>query len=449
MSYNKAWRQKLSRLLKELDSRHRPQDRCRLIVELSNGKTDRVASILSANHCRINREIRIIPSLVVEAPFFSLEELARARHVRRIWYDSPAYALLDVAVPTVGGSYAQELGLTGKDIVVAVLDTGIHPHPDLTVPTNRILSWNDLVNEKPDPYDDNGHGTHVAGIIAGNGTASRGEYKGMAPEAKLVGVKVLNGTGTGSTSTVISGIEWCINNQSSLHIRAINLSLGTTAQESCHLDPMCRAATAAWKRGMVVCAAAGNEGPKPKTINSPGINSRIITVGNLDDRQTINWRDDRLNQSSSRGPTPDDIAKPDLVAPGTRITASGVHRVYTTMTGSSMATPMVTGAVAQILQKQPSLTPDEIKQLLIRNARDMGLGPNLQGAGVLNMKGVLDSFERSRSYRKNFLKGLLFGGGDSDFNIKAKNGKIPNTDFINRTNPYTIFLILILLILSF
>ena len=113
-------------------------------------------------------------------------------------------------------------------------------------------------------------------------------------------VKVMDQDGSGTASTVIAGIEWCLQNQSTFKIRAINLSLGTTAQESYKLDPLCRATTIAWRKGMVVCTAAGNEGPGVKTIDSPGINPMVITVGNVDDRQTLSFNDDRLNRTSSQ-----------------------------------------------------------------------------------------------------------------------------------------------------
>jgi serine protease AprX len=383
------WETKLSYLLKEPGFSRRRNTLHRLIVEFSDGKrTDRVSAIVGANKGKIHHELRLIPSLVVEVPFSTLEELARSQHVKKIWHDARVFALLDIAVPAVGGSKVQEMGFTGKDVTIAVIDTGIHPHRDLTTPNNRILSWNDLVNQRTSPYDDNGHGTHVAGIIAGNGRASNGKYKGMAPDARLVGVKVLDRNGSGMTSTVLAGIEWCIDHLSELNIKVLNLSMGSTAQESYRLDPLCRAVSSAWAKGIVVCTAAGNEGPQGRTIDTPGINPQTITVGNVDDRQTLTSNDDQLNQTSSRGPTIDNIPKPDILAPGTEITSLWINGGYRSLTGTSMSTPMVTGAVAQMFQKWPDLKPNQIKNMLMRNARSINLGSNLQGAGEINMERI-------------------------------------------------------------
>lgn len=388
MLHTVNWETKVSRRLREPHFQNSPETRHRLIIELNRAKTDRICSIVESNLGKVTHELSLIPAVVVEFPYHALRELALCKHVRKIWHDAPVYSALDIAVPAVGGKVAHDAGLTGKNITVAVLDTGIHPHPDFTKLQNRIFAWNDLVNQKNEPYDDNGHGTHVAGIIAGNGHSSEGKYVGMAPDARLVGVKVLDEDGGGASSTVISGIEWCLKNRKSLNIRIINLSMGSTAQESYKDDPLCRAVMIAWQQGLVVCCAAGNEGPDGKTIDSPGITPQIITVGNFDSGRTISDTDDTLSKSSSRGPTFDNLPKPDLLAPGTDITSTWVDGGYKTLSGTSMATPMVSGAAALILQKWPSMTPSKLKDLLIRNARDLGLGPNLQGAGALQLEKI-------------------------------------------------------------
>lgn len=384
----------------------------RLIVEVMNSRSlDRIAAMIDANQGKIHKEIRMIPSLVADLPFVSLEELARSKYVYKIWRDAVVIPQLDVAVPSSGGLIPHQAGLTGKGIVVAVLDTGIDPHEDLTEPFNRILAWKDLVNHENSPYDDNGHGTHVAGIIAGNGSQSNEKYRGIAPEAKLVGVKVLDEKGNGRLSDVISGIEWCINSLPALNIREINLSIGSEVQESYRSDPLCRATSTAWEKGITVCSAAGNSGPMPGSINTPGINPVIITVGNLDDQNTLTNIDDIISPSSSRGPTLDKIIKPDLVAPGTNITSLKVRGGYTTLSGTSMATPLVTGTVALILQKWPSFKPNQIKMILMRKTRDVGVGPNLQGAGALDLEAIFKNHIEQKRSKKNEpepnLKGVL------------------------------------------
>ncbi|HYH01679.1 MAG TPA: S8 family peptidase [Bacillota bacterium] len=389
MNNNLIWSKKLSPLVRaQYNSPETIGDKSRLIVELNRRKTDRIYSIIDSNQGKINRELRIIPSLAIELPNCCLEQLARSQFVKKIWYDARVKVCLDVAVPAIGGAAVHQMGFSGDGVVVAVIDTGIAPHPDLIIPENRILAWHNLVNDHSHPYDDNGHGTHVAGIIAGNGHSSGGRFCGVAPKARLIGIKALDSEGSGTLSTVISGIEWCLKNRTVFNIRIINLSIGALAQESYRSDPLCRATSAAWKEGIVVCAAAGNEGPDTGTINTPGINPPIITVGNSNDQQTLIGDDDWLNQTSSRGPTIDNISKPDLLAPGTKITSLWVKKNYKTLTGTSMATPMVSGASALILEKWPSLKPDEVKRLLIKNARSLGLGSSLQGAGVLDIEKI-------------------------------------------------------------
>src|SRR5699024_9775003 len=150
----------------------------------------------------------------------------------------------------------------------------------------------DFINDRQEPYDDNGHGTHCAGDAAGNGQASDGKYKAPAPEANIVGVKALDKRGSGSLSTVIAGIDWCIQNQLKYNIRILSLSLGSPALESAEDDLVVKAVEQAWDRGMTVCVAAGNSGPLPGTIGSPGISPKVITVGAVNDQNTIDRSDD-------------------------------------------------------------------------------------------------------------------------------------------------------------
>lgn len=396
------WEAKLSKRLLREDFLHNPEQTHSFIVELARPRTDRVCSIVEANQGKIRNELSLIPSLVIDLPYASLRELSFCRHVRKVWHDARVVSLLNDAVPAVGGNEIHKMGFTGQGVTVAILDTGIHPHRDLVLGRNRIVAWNDLVNHRATPYDDQGHGTHVAGIIAGNGFTSRGRFQGMAPEANLVGVKVLDDQGGGAISTVIAGIEWCLQNQETLNIRVMNLSLGSSTQDSYRVDPLCRATSRAWQKGIIVCAAAGNDGPGDRTIDSPGNNPTIITVGNLDNQNTISAEDDRLHQSSSRGPTVDRIVKPDLLAPGTDITSIWINGSYKSLTGTSMATPMVAGAATLILQKWPTATPVQVKRALMKNAKNMGLSPNFQGAGALNLARVFAPAATARPRQRLF-----------------------------------------------
>lgn len=299
--------------------------------------------------------------------------------VDRIFYDRKVTALLDVATLGIGAKHVQEeLGLTGKGVTVAVIDTGIFPHEDLTTPDNRIVAFKDFVQDQTEAYDDNGHGTHCAGDVAGNGHQSNGEYIGPAPETSLIGVKVLDQDGSGRLSTIMKGIAWCINHKKEYDIRVISLSLGAEAFESYRDDPLAQAAEKAWHHGIVVCAAAGNDGPSRQTISTPAIDPFIITVGSADDQNTPTRSDDSIADYSSRGPTIDSLVKPDIYSPGTNIISLlapdstlaeqmpgkivGEH--YLELSGTSMATPICAGVVALMLEANPDLSPNDVKSIL-------------------------------------------------------------------------------------
>lgn len=328
-----------------------------------------------------------------------LRTLVNRTDIKRIYLDRRVSTCLDTATPVTGAPVAWDEGNQGEKATIAVIDTGIDPHPDLTNPENRIIAFKDFVKGKTKPYDDNGHGTHCAGDAAGNGFASDGIYTGPAPKAPLVGVKVLDKWGSGRMSNVIAAIEWCMENKERYNIRILSLSLGSRSISSYRDDPVARAAGEAWKKGLVVVVAAGNAGPESGTIATPGIHPAIITVGATDHKGTLDRSDDTIASFSSRGPTRDQIMKPDLVAPGTGITSLRVRRSYidklsphnrvnqhyTTMSGTSMATPMVAGIAALILTKHPDWTPDQVKERLVQSAESLNLPAHEQGAGQVQV----------------------------------------------------------------
>lgn len=352
--------------------------------------------------CRSLLEFPSVSCCSTKLSIGNIEHLVEnCTHIKKVYYDRKVTNFLDVASPSIHSDQLKQSGLTGKDITIAVIDTGIHPHPDLD---GRIVAFKDFVNDKTAPYDDNGHGTHCAGDAAGNGELSNGKYQGPASEANLVGVKVLNKMGSGSLSTVIAGIEWCIQNKSQEGIDVLSLSLGSDAIESAEDDPVVRAVDMAWDNGMVVCVAAGNSGPAEGSIGSPGISPKIITVGAADDRNSVNRTDDTIADFSSRGPTIDNVTKPDLVTPGVNIISlrspnsfidktnkgARVDTNYISLSGTSMATPICAGVVAQLLQKEPNLSPDQVKERLINACEEIvGQTPNDQGNGYLNAANLM------------------------------------------------------------
>lgn len=298
----------------------------------------------------------------------------------------------DIAKALVGIEDVWDMGFTGKGQTIAVIDSGIYPHPDLK---DKIVGWVDLQSGETKPTDTYGHGTHVAGIAAGSGIESAGVHKGVAPDANVVGVRISN------VSEAIKGIQWVIENKERLGISVINMSLGDFAARSYKDDPWAQAAEKAMDAGLVVCVAAGNDGPSEMNISTPGIHPDVITVGALDDKGTEDRSDDMVAEFSSRGPTNiDGINKPDLVAPGVDIYGPMVPGAsvynsdmyfegtkYVTMSGTSMATPMVAGLAACLKQANPDLTQKDIKSIIVQSCDKYLDEPKyVQGAGLINAK---------------------------------------------------------------
>jgi len=307
----------------------------------------------------------------------------------------------------VNANKVWEQGIAGGGVTVAILDSGVAEDADLVQPDNRLLASVNFADERL-TSDPGGHGTHIAGIVAGNGSRSGGEFIGIAPQANVVDVRVLGSTGSGRISSVIRGIEWVLAHRAAYNIRVINLSFGAPATLPYRADPMSAAVEIAWRRGLVVVAASGNGGPQRDTVETPGIDPYVITVGATDDRGTLGQGDDMLAWFSAWG-SPDSNAKPDLVAPGRRLVSLRVpgsaldmlfpDRVvvaqngstYFRLTGTSMATAVVSGAAALLLQRRPSLTPDQVKTLLVGTTQQYGgwsgqvlPDPIADGSGLLD-----------------------------------------------------------------
>lgn len=330
----------------------------------------------------------VVNGKAASLPGAAINALAKNPNVKAIVLDGEVHAKLDLAKTAANYEAAWAAGYTGAGVTIAIVDTGIAPHPDFA---GRLVAFKDFIGTGIDFYDDNGHGTHCAGDAAGDGSMSNGVYKGAAYEANLVGVKVLDKNGSGSWSSVISGVQWCIDNKATYSIDVISMSLGGTATLSYVDDTVCQAVEAAWNAGIVVFVAAGNEGPTAGTIGTPGIDPLIITVGATYDNLTANISDDYVVSFSSRGPTIDGLTKPDICSPGTYIMSTKQDRrgrwnqgYYQEMSGTSMATPIAAGVGALVLEAYPSYSPDQVKSKLMSTAIDLGDIANNQGAGLID-----------------------------------------------------------------
>ena len=253
------------------------------------------------------------------------------------------------------------LGYTGRGIVIAVPDTGCFPHKLIK---QNIIHFEDFIQYKALPYDDNSHGTHVCGILCAN--KGTGPIYGIAPDAGIIPLKVLEHDGTTKSEKLMEGINWILNNYKKYNIRIVNISIGMPSTNCADENSvLVKAVNSLWDAGLVVVASAGNDGPDSYTITTPGISRKIITVGSNEKLTTINPYGKISTRYSSQGPTHCNIPKPDILTVGNKI-ISCANRPghYSTKSGTSMSTPIVSGAAALILSYDPMLSNIRIKELL-------------------------------------------------------------------------------------
>lgn len=309
--------------------------------------------------------------------------------------------------------YARKRGLTGKGIGIAIFDTGIGYHPDLfsTGASGGLVAFIDTVYGRKNYYDDNGHGTHIAGILAGSGKTCSGMFQGVAPGCHLVVIKVLNRHGEGSTENVLAGISWLLKHHQEYNIRIVNISVGSSRGKNFdEASPLVSGVNSLWSAGLTVFTAAGNHGPAPYSIGAPGNSRKIITVGSSDQLSSGTAKD-----YSGRGPTQSCVKKPDIIAPGSNIVScypminrqasfsqnallphddspeSYNGACYLSRSGTSMSTPIASGCAALLLEKYPNLTNKEIKLRLRNTALNLGFPHARQGWGLIQCDRLLTS----------------------------------------------------------
>jgi serine protease AprX len=352
-------------------------------------------------------ELTIVGGFSTRLPASALDDLAESEAVARIWGDAavtvnsvdmgkfdtwPANTIWQktIRLPQVPSTY------TGAGVSVAVLDTGVSPVADLG---NRVLARVDFTPEH-DGYDRFGHGTHMAGIVAGNGAASAGGWVGTAPGANIVSVKVAGADGSTDVSVVLAGLEWIVEHRAQYNIRVLNLSFGTDSTQPYQVDPLDYAVERAWFAGIFVVVSAGNRGPGPGTLNKPGDDPFVLTVGAADLRNTIPASDDVIAEFSSSGPATG--TKPEISAPGVTIVSSRaigsavdvahpsarVGDAYFKGTGTSQAAAVVSGIAARMFQANPSLTPNVAKAILMGTA---GKANGLKSAPLVDAAGAVQA----------------------------------------------------------
>lgn len=403
-----------------------------VIVRESMPATSNAERLVERLGGRVDRQLPIVDGFSATIPSNAVEDLARSDHVVELLPDDrvemagllddislddisiddddddlPDLTEYDELAPDV--VWRNAIGLdaldgryTGAGVTVALLDTGVSRVDDLG---DRVLARVDLTTDA-DGYDRYGHGTHMAGLIAGDGTASGGRWAGVAPEANIVSVKVARWEGATDVSVVIAGLQWIVANRDRYDIRVVNLSFGTDARQSYLLDPLDDAVEAAWEAGILVVVSAGNRGPDPGSISKPGDDPFVVTVGAADLGNTTTTADDRAAEFSARGPTPEGHSKPDIVAPGISLVsnrAAGstidayrptarVDAAYFKGTGTSQSAAIVSGLAALLYEADDDLTPDVAKAILMGTATQFA-DPAGAGNGLVDALAALTAVE--------------------------------------------------------
>lgn len=360
------------------------------VILIANGELNTLEANLHRTGIKRTLRVPIGHGIATELTPLMVDHFRSDPNVERIIYDAPVRltdtpfdpTALATAYPAVVDAVAAWTNpltpSSGRGIGVAVIDSGITPHPDLG---DRVIISRDFNPTVVGTNDLYGHGTAVAGIIAGDGTASGGQFTGVAPRANLINLRVNDGTGAAPTSAILNAILWAVINKDAYNIRVMNLSLQASVQESYQVSPIDAAVEYAWLKGIVVVVAAGNNGAN-SALYAPANDPYVITVGATDDRGTVASGDDLLAGFSTYGVTQDGFSKPDFVAPGRRIITtlapdSGfalnypaylVGSQYIQLSGTSVAAPIVSGVAALYIESRPTVRPGQLKGVLLATA---------------------------------------------------------------------------------
>ena len=349
---------------------------------------DKAIMYFESNNFKIVKVFKFINAICVEINIKDLNKIIKSNYVNFVSSQTKVFAQVNVAKKIINLDNFYMNGLSGHGVNVAIIDTGICPHLDFLYPYNRVKFFKDFTSKKSDNkiYDDNGHGTFVAGVIASNGISEEKKFAGVAPNCNLYILKALDGEGQSSSVEMLEAMQWVFENKDKYNIDVVCMSFG--AMPTSKIDPLMRGAEKLWDSGIVVVAAAGNSGPEKNTIKSPGASRKIITVGSMDDKRKenglYNASDFVIADFSSRGPA-FEFYKPDLVVSGVNLTSCSIDKNYTKMSGTSVSAPLIVGVSCLILQKyKKKITPNQIKTLLLHNCKPIVKDRNVEGFGYLS-----------------------------------------------------------------
>lgn len=325
-------------------------------------------------------ELPIINAFALSVKTNDIHEIAKDNYIEYISSNVKVNSLIFDSKRIIGVDKVRGSDDLYGGHVCVIIDTGIYPHIDFCIGKNRIIKFIDLINQSTTPYDDNGHGTFIAGILCGNSILDK--YSGIDNKSNVIVIKALDKDGETSSSKILEAMQWVLDNKANFNIKVVCMSFGSELVDK--NDPLIYGAEALWDNGIVVVTAAGNSGPNGETIMSPGASRRVITVGSLEVVDDIF----KVADFSSRGPALGSF-KPDILTPGVDIISTNIFsnnkKFYTSMSGTSVSAPMVAGVASLLFSINPNYTPNQIKYMLLKSCVSIGAGRNDEGFGRLDL----------------------------------------------------------------
>lgn len=320
--------------------------------------------------------ISSIACTILSSELYSLASLSCVKYISS---NAKVFSLIYDAKKFIKYDNARRLLKANPTHTCVIIDTGIYTHLDFVLGKNRIVYFKDLINHKQNIYDDNGHGTFVAGVLCGGGIVDK--YSGIDNNANVIVVKALDNNGETTTVKILEAMQWVLDNKEKYNIKVVCMSFGSTISSA--EDPLVYGAQVLWDNGLVVVSAAGNSGPSMSSIMSPGANKKIITVGSIDTTS----EDIKIADFSSRGPSFGNY-KPDIVVPGVDIISTKIFKegkYYSAMSGTSVSTPIVAGVASLLLNYNENYTPDQIKYMILNSGIRITGDRNSEGFGSLDL----------------------------------------------------------------